>query len=63
VSVDGGAYFTIGTILNKIVNKMTNLSDGNPFESGYEYQFKIALDTGAELTELKYSYEVMAELI
>jgi len=63
VSVDGGAYSTIGTILNKIVNKMTNLSDGNPFESGYEYQFKIALDTGAELTELKYSYEVMAELI
>jgi hypothetical protein len=62
-SVDGSAYTSIGTTVSQLVNKMTNDYLGNPFEAGYEYQFKIASDAGAEPTELKYSYEILNEII
>ena len=63
-SYDGGVtFYTIGTALSSIVNKMTNQADGSPFEQGYDYQFKVLSEGGAEITELKYSYEVIPELI
>lgn len=63
-SYDGGVnFYTIGSALGGLVNKMTNQADGSPFEQGYEYQFKVVSNNGAEFTELKYSYETFPELI
>lgn len=64
-SVDGSAYTTIGTLSasGSLVLKGTNESDGKPLLSGYEFQFKVESTSGAEPTELKYSYEVIPELI
>ena len=62
-SVDGSAFTSIGTSIGGLVNKMTNDYLGIPFEDGYEYQFRIVSDGGAEPTELKYSYETYEELI
>ena len=63
-SYDGGVtFYSIGTALGGLVNKMTNQADNSPFEQGYEYQFKVTSNNGAEFTELKYSYDVIEELI
>lgn len=63
-SYDGGVnFYTVGSAFTSLVNKMTNQYDNSPFEQGYEYQFKILSEGGAEVTELKYSYEVIEELI
>ena len=63
-SYDGGVtFYTVGSAFTALVNKMTNQYDNSPFEQGYEYQFKILSEGGAEVTELKYSYDVIEELI
>jgi hypothetical protein len=63
-STDGGTTYTaLGSNLSDLVNKMTNESDGKPLKDAYEYRFKVASDSGAEITELKYSYETIEELI
>lgn len=51
---------TAGTKLNmKAVRETT----GVPLGTGYEFQFRIESTGGAELTEVKYDYEVIKELI
>lgn len=63
-SADGGVtYYTLGTVLGGIVNKMTGDANGNPNESGYDFRFRVVSDNGAELCELKYEYQVQAEII
>jgi hypothetical protein len=64
-SVDGSAYVTLGTLASggRLLVKGINESSGKPLVPGYEYQFKIESTGGAELTEVKYSYEIMPELI
>jgi hypothetical protein len=36
---------------------------GAPLGTGYEFQFRVESTNGAELTEIKYDYEVIKELI
>lgn len=63
-SYDGGVtFYTIGSALCSLVNKMTNQADSSPLEQAYEYQFQVISNNGAEFTELKYSYDVIEELI
>lgn len=64
-SADGSAYTTIATLTagSKLVLKATNESTGKPLADAYEYQFKIESTAGAQLTEVKYAYEVVPELI
>lgn len=63
-SYDGGVtFYSIGTALAGLTNKMTNQADNSPFEQAYDYQFKVISNGGAEFTEIKYSYEVIEELI
>jgi hypothetical protein len=60
-----GAYTIIGTLATggELVLKSNNESDGIPFKNGYEFQFLVESTLGAEMTELKYTYEEMAEII
>lgn len=60
-----GAYTTIGTLTSggSLVLKATNESTGTPFNAGYEYQFLVESTLGAELTEIKYTYDTINELI
>lgn len=64
-SVDGSAYTTLFTDStdSKIKSFSTSESTGTPVNAGYEYQFKIETTGGAEVTELKYTYEVLSEVI
>lgn len=59
------SYTTIGTLSagGSLVLKAANQSNAQPFNSGYEYQFLVESTLGAELTEVKYTYEVLNELI
>lgn len=65
VSVDGGAYQTVSTLSSGgyLVKKEARLASGAPFPEGYEFKFKVESSTGAELTELKYAYEVVEKNI
>lgn len=63
-SIDGGTTYTqLGSTLGGLVNKMVNEYTGIPMEDAYEYKFKVISDSGAEITEFKYSYETIEELI
>lgn len=63
-SADGGVnWHTMGTVLGGIVNKMTGDANGNPTEVGYDFRFRVVSDNGAEFCELKYEYQVQAEII
>lgn len=65
-SIDGGQnWVTIGTLASAGINtlKATNESTGKPFNSAYEYIFRVESTLGAEITEFKYAYEVKPELI
>ena len=65
-SIDGGQnWVTIGTLASAGINtlKATNESTGKPFNSAYEYMFRIESTLGAEPVEFKYAYEVRPELI
>jgi len=65
VSVDGGAYQTVATLAasTSLVKKESRLANGSPFAEGYEFKFKVESTAGAELTELKYAYEVVEKNI
>lgn len=65
-SIDGGQnWVTIGTLSSAGINtlKAVNESTGKPFEQAYEYIFRIESTLGAEITEFKYAYEIIPELI
>lgn len=59
-SVDGSAYTTLLTESTdgRVTTTASNQNDGSPFLDGYEYQFKIESTGGAEVTELRYKYNV-----
>lgn len=65
VSVDGGAYQAVATLAasTSLVKKESRLASGSPFVEGYEFKFKVESTAGAELTELKYAYEVVEKNI
>jgi hypothetical protein len=60
-SVDGGAYENIltETTDSKITTPTGSDANGAPFKDGIEYQFKVESTGGAEVTELRYEYEVI----
>lgn len=60
-SVDGGAYETLFTETtdSRIATHTNSDSSGNPLKDGYEYQFKVESTGGAEITELRYDYDVI----
>jgi len=47
----------------KLNRKEHRLASGLPFNTGYEYQFRVESTDGAELTEIKYEYDVYKEVI
>ncbi len=47
----------------KLSRKEHRLASGLPFNSGYEYQFRVESTSGAELVEVKYEYDVYKEVI
>ena len=64
--VDGGSWITIGTAtyqssptpMNSNVVQEYNLdANGNPFQNGREFEFRVESTGGAEITELKYRHE------
>ena len=65
VSVDGGAYQTVVTLASggSLVKKEARLATAAPFTDGYEFRFKVESTNGAEMTELKYAYEVIEKNI
>lgn len=65
VSVDGAAYVAVATLAasGKLVKKETKTATGIALPDGYEFQFKVESTTGAELTEVKYAYEVIEKNI
>lgn len=65
VSVDGGAYQSVVTLTasSKLVKKESRLATGGQFTEGYEFKFKVESTTGAELTEIKYAYELVEKNI
>lgn len=60
-SVDGSAYETLFTESTdgRISTHTTKDSSNLPLLDGYEYQFKVESTGGAEITELRYQYEVI----
>ena len=64
-SVDGSAYVLLGTLTSGTSTTLKGSAEASatPLATGYEFQFKIVSTGGAELTEYKYSYEVIKELI
>ena len=65
-SVDGSSYVTLATLTaasGLLVLKGINEASGSPLLDGYEFQFKIESTGGAQITELKYEYEEISELI
>lgn len=65
VSVDGAAYVTVATLAasGKLVKKETKTATGIALPDGYEFKFKVESTNGAELTEVKYAYEVIEKNI
>jgi hypothetical protein len=65
VSVDGGAYQSVVTLTasSKLVKKESRLATGGQFTEGYEFKFKVESTSGAELTEIKYAYELVEKNI
>lgn len=47
----------------KLNRKEHRLASGLPFNSGYEYQFRLESTSGAEPVEIKYEYDVYKEVI
>lgn len=64
-SVDGGAYVTISTETedSKITTESVKDAAGSAFTAGREYRFRINSTGGAEVTELKYVYDVLTTLL
>jgi hypothetical protein len=64
-SQSSGDWTTICTLSSggSINMKAVNESTGTPLNTGYEIQFRVESTGGAELTEIKYNYEVIPELI
>lgn len=64
-SVDGSAYVLLGTLSSgtSITLQGSAEASATPLATGYEFQFKVISTSGAEITEYKYSYEVIPELI
>ena len=65
VSIDGAAYVTVATLTTggKLVKKEIKTATGIALPDGYEFQFKVESTTGAELTEIKYGYDVIEKNI
>lgn len=65
VSIDGASYVAVATLatVGKLVKKETKTATGIALPDGYEFQFKVESTTGAELTEVKYAYEVIEKNI
>lgn len=51
------------TASTKLNMKAVREATGAPLGTGYEFQFRVESTNGAELTEIKYDYEVIKELI
>lgn len=64
-SVDGSAFteVTTETTDGKIKIQAINEYTGKPFEAGYEYQFRVESTGYAQITEIKYDYDVLDEII
>lgn len=45
------------------LNRKEHRTPTGPFNSGYEYQFRVESTNGAELVEVKYEYDVYKEVI
>jgi hypothetical protein len=63
--VDGGAWTTISTAtaVGNVTTESFKDASGTSFTSGREYKFRVESTGGAEITEVKYSYEVMESLL
>ena len=63
--VDGGAWTTVlaETTDGNITTEMTMDASGTEFTDGREYEFAIESTGGAEITEVKYKYQIIPTLI
>lgn len=64
-SIDGASYIVVATLAasGKLVKKETKTATGIALPDGYEFKFKVESTAGAELTEVKYAYEVIEKNI
>lgn len=65
--VDGGAWSS-AIVTNSTVGDVTNeawvdVNTGKSFTNGREYEFRLESTGGAEITEVKYKYEIMNTLL
>lgn len=63
--VDGGAYVTVLTqsTVGAVTTEQSAAGVTGGVTSGREYQFRVESTGGAEITELKYSYEILESII
>lgn len=65
--VDGGSWssaiITSNVVGTVTLEAWTDINTGNAFLNGREYEFRIESTGGAEITEVKYKYEVMNTLL
>jgi hypothetical protein len=59
--VDGGAWTTIltETTDGQVTSEQVIDANGDEFTSGREYEFRVESTGGAEITEVKYKYQVL----
>lgn len=63
-SQSSGDWVTVMTLsAGDKLNRKEHRTPAGPFNSGYEYQFRVESTSGAEVTEIKYEYEVYKEVI
>ncbi len=63
--VDGSSYITVGTETTdgQVVSEYTYIATGDKFTAGREYQFRLESTGGAQITGVKYKYEILESLI